>query len=124
MRHKTLLLGCYLFLAVFLAGSANLLHGQQAGGKAIKLKLLLPQHDAKVTVDGKEVPGEGEQRMLAVNTAKDKDYVQITAYWEPNNYTKITRPRKVVAKDGLVEVDFRNPSTTEKDDIVVIFVPT
>jgi SAM-dependent methyltransferase len=101
-----------------------LLHGQQAGGKAIKLKLLLPQHDAKVTVDGKEMPGEGEQRMLAVTTAKDKDYVQITAYWEPNNYTKITRPRKVVAKDGLVEVDFRNPSNTEKDDIVVIFVPT
>ncbi|HYV37010.1 MAG TPA: class I SAM-dependent methyltransferase, partial [Gemmataceae bacterium] len=34
------------------------------------------------------------------------------------------RPRKVVAMDGEVTADFRNPSKTEKDDIVVRFVPT
>jgi SAM-dependent methyltransferase len=95
-----------------------------AGGKSLSLKLLLPQDDAIVKVDGKEIPGNGEERKITVTTAKDKDYVLITAFWEPNNYTKITRPRKVVAKDGEITVDFRKPSDKEKDDIVVRFVPT
>jgi SAM-dependent methyltransferase len=57
-------------------------------------------------------------------TAKAKDYVQLLIKWEPNNYTKIARPRKVTAKEGVIEVDFRTPSTTEKDDIEVRWVPT
>src|SRR5262249_44893849 len=70
------------------------------------------------------IPGNGTERKITVTTAKDKDYVVITAFWEPNNYTKITRPRKVTAKDGEITVDFRKPSDKEKDDIVVRFVPT
>jgi hypothetical protein len=124
MHRKTLDLSSALLLGIFLAGSVDMLHGQQAGGKTIKLKLLLPQRDALVTVDGKEVKGEGEERSLTVTTGKDKEYVQLVAVWEPNNYTKIMRPRKVTAKDGEIKVDFLAPSTTEKDDIVVIFVPT
>jgi len=124
MRHKTLFLGYALLLAMYLGGLVDLLQGQQVSGKTIKLKLLLPQSDAVVSVDGKEVAGEGEERALTVTTAKGKDYVQLTAFWEPNNYTKITRPRKVEAKEGEVVVDFRKPSSAEKDDIVVRFVPT
>jgi SAM-dependent methyltransferase len=125
MRMKNLSLGSALLLGLLLVASADLLQGQQQTGvKTVKLKLLLPQQDALVTIDGKEVPGEGEERSLTVATAKDKDHVQITAFWEPNNYTKITRPRKVMAKDGEVVVDFRSPSDKEKDDIVVRFVPT
>jgi len=130
MRHKTLFVGCALLLGALLVGSADLLHGEQAGGKTIKVKLLLPDPEGgffeplKVLVDGKEVPGEGVMRTITVTTPQDKDYVTITAIWEPNNYTKISRPRKVVAMDGEVTADFRNPSKTEKDDIVVRFVPT
>jgi len=124
MHLKKLLLGMAMLLCFLLAGSVELLHGQQAGGKTIKLKLLLPQHDAVVSVDGKEEAGQGEERTLTVTTAKDKNHVQLSAVWQPNNYTKITRPRKVEAKDGILTVDFRSPSNTEKDDIVVIFVPT
>jgi uncharacterized protein (TIGR03000 family) len=96
----------------------------EAGGKTITLKLLLPQDDALVKVDGKEVEGKGSERKLTVTTAKDKDYVLVTAFWEPNNYTKITRPRKVTAKDGEVVVDFIKRSDKELDDIVVRWVPT
>src|SRR5262249_21009267 len=39
-------------------------------------------------------------------------------------YTKISRARKGVAKEGEIVGDFRKPSDTEKDDIVVRFVPT
>jgi SAM-dependent methyltransferase len=124
MRLKTLCLGSSLLLGMLLVASVDLLQGQQTGGKTIKLKLLLPQQNALVTIDGKEVPGEGEERNLTVAAATNKNYVQITAFWEPNNYTKITRPRRVEAKDGVVVVDFRSPSSVEKDDIVVRFVPT
>jgi uncharacterized protein (TIGR03000 family) len=122
MRRCATVLGGLLALGLVLTGGD--LQGNVFDGKKIKLKLLLPQYDAKVTVDGKDIAGEGEERSITVTTAEDKDYVKITAFWEPNNYTKITRPRKVVAKDGEVVVDFRSPSDKEKDDIVVRFVPT
>jgi precorrin-6B methylase 2 len=133
MRHKTRLLGSALLLAGLLIGGAGLIQGQQASGKTIKLKLLLPRPDAKLTfyadtkvyVDGKEVDGQGYERMLTVTTPMDKDYVELKVYWEPNNYTKIWRPRKVMAKDGQeVTVDFRTKSDTEKDHIEVRWVPT
>jgi SAM-dependent methyltransferase len=124
MRRKHLLLGSVVLAGAVLLAGVDLLHGQAAGGKTFKMKLLLPQSETTVSVDGKEVKGEGEERTLTVTTAKDKDFVLVTAFWEPNNYTKITRPRKVVAKGAEVVVDFRKPSDTEKDDIVVRFVPT
>jgi uncharacterized protein (TIGR03000 family) len=95
-----------------------------AGGKSLTLKLLLPQEDTLVKVDGTEVTGKGTERQITVNAAAGNDYVLVTAFWEPNNYTKITRPRKVVAKDGEIVVDFRQPNDKEKDDVVVRFVPT
>jgi uncharacterized protein (TIGR03000 family) len=126
MQRKRLLpAGAVLAGLVLAAGvgalAASAAHG---GGKKLTLKLLLPQGDATVKVDGKEITGSGTERKITVTTAKDKDYVTITAFWEPNNYTKITRPRKVTAKDGEIVVDFLKPSDTEKDDIVVRWVPT
>src|SRR2546430_2156091 len=121
MQRKRLILAGVLLAGLVLVAGSGALTGNAAldGGKTLKLKLVLPQSDAKVTVDGKEIPGSGEVRSITVTTAKDKDYVQITAFWEPNNYTKITRPRKVTAKDGEITVDFLKPSDAEKDDIVV-----
>src|SRR5262245_9874601 len=113
-----------LSLSLLSPGEDQRATASAAGGKSIKLKLLLPQDDAEVKVDGKEIPGNGTERKITVATAKDNDYVVITACWEPNNYTKITRPRKVTAKDGEITVDCRKPSDKEKDDIVVRFVPT
>jgi uncharacterized protein (TIGR03000 family) len=92
--------------------------------KTIKLTVLLPQEDATVTVDGKEVQGMGKKRMLTATLAAGKNELQVVAVFEPNHYTHITRPRKVTWKEGEIVVDFREPSNSEKDDIVVIFVPT
>jgi SAM-dependent methyltransferase len=126
MQRKRLMLVSALAAGMFLVVGSSVLttDAAVAGGKTLTLKLLLPQSDTKVTVDGKEIPGSGEERKITVMTAKDKDYVLITAFWEPNNYTKITRPRKVVAKDGEIVVSFLKPSDKEKDDIVVRWVPT
>jgi precorrin-6B methylase 2 len=116
-----------------LIGSVGLLQGQQTGAKKLKLKLLLPVPegrfyvDTKVYVNGAEVAGQGTERSLEVTTEKDKDYVDLKVLWEPNNYTKITRPRRVHVdniKAGEITVDFRTKSNVEKDDIVVRWVPT
>jgi precorrin-6B methylase 2 len=124
MRRYFGIFGSILLVGALLTGNGSLLHGRPFDGKTIKLKLLLVQGDTKITVDGKDFPGDTKERLLTVKTADDKDYVQIVATWEPNNYTRISRPRKVVAKEGEVEIDFRKASDTEKDDIVVRFVPT
>jgi uncharacterized protein (TIGR03000 family) len=125
MQHRRFCLVGMVLAGLVLAGAtASLTSAAAGGGKTITMKLLLPQGDTKVMVDGKEVKGSGEERKITVTTAKDKDYVLVTAFWEPNNYTKITRPRKVVAKDGEVVVSFLKKSDKELDDIVVRFVPT
>jgi len=100
-----------------LVGGGTALYGRAVpDNKTYKLKLKLPQSDTLVTVDGKEVKGDGEERAITVTS--DKDTIHITAFWEPNNYTKITRPRKVKWKEGEITVEFLKPSDKEKDDIV------
>jgi hypothetical protein len=131
MQPTPRLLGSILLLGAAMIGGQAYLVGAPQGGKTIKLKLILPPidelHDHKaviVKVDGKEVKGEGDERSITATTAKDKDYVRVTATFETNNYTEITRPRKVVAKDGEITVDFRQKSKTELDEVVVAFIPT
>jgi predicted RNA methylase len=131
MRGKTRLLGQVLLVGAAMIGGSAYLVGAPQGGKTIKLKLILPPiedlHEQKpviVTIDGKEVKGEGNERSITATTAKDKDYVKVVAVFEPNNYTVISRPRKVVAKDGEVVLDFREKSKQELDHVVVAFIPT
>src|SRR5439155_24112036 len=86
------LLACGVVLAA-LAGCRK-----TPAGKPIQLKVLLPAKDAKVFVDDQEIKGEGEERTIATQIAPDKNDFLVKATWEPNNYTKITRPRKVAFK--------------------------
>lgn len=101
------------------------------GPKSVKLKLLLPDggvsfdgKDAVITADDKKIEGQGDERQVKVDLAPGKDEVLLVLVWEPNNYTTITRPRKVKSKAGEIVVDFRSASDKEKDDIKVRFVPT
>ena len=108
------------------SGKAEL-PAQLIKAKSISLKLLLAQSDATIfleKVDGEVVKGEGEERRATLELPADKDEIKLIAVWEPNNYTKITRPRTVKYKEGVITVDFLSPSEKEKDDIVVRFVPT
>lgn len=101
------------------------LHSQQAQGKkTILVNLKLPQADAKVKINGVAVRGKGEDRQIKAVVDASKDFFTMTAFWEPNNYTKITRPRKVSTKESVVTVDMRQQDLKEPDDIVVRYVPT
>src|SRR5262249_1270421 len=85
------------------------------------IKLILPQDEVTVVIDGSMKRGEGAERRHKITT--DKDTIEIVATWEPNNYTKITRKKKVAVKDGEIVADLSRP-TDIKDDIVVRWVPT
>ena len=112
------------FLLMLTAVGAGQVAEKNQAQKAIKFTVLLPQEDATVMVNGKEVKGTGEKRTLTATPAAGKSELHVVAVFEPNNYTHISRPRKVKWKEGEIVVDFRQPCSTEKDDIVVIFVPT
>ena len=92
--------------------------------KGLALKVLLPQEDAVVMVNQKEIEGTGTERHIKIAAPlKDKKFHTVTATWEPNNYTKFTRTRKVpVNSKGNVVVDLTKAYDTEK--INIRYVPT
>jgi precorrin-6B methylase 2 len=111
-------------LAVLIGIGLESIYCQQAGAtKTVTLKLLLPQDDAEVKVDGKEIEGEGEERTIKSQVDAKKDTIVVSAFWEPNNYTKFTRRLKVnIKEDKVIIVDLRKKQPD--DDIVIRFVPT
>jgi uncharacterized protein (TIGR03000 family) len=104
-----------------------LLAQQAADPKPATIKLLLPHADAKVTIGEEETKQKGTEREFKSPPLKpgmNYEY-SVTAFWEPNNYTKITRKRKVSLKAGEeITLDLRKADPKQPDDIVVRYVPT
>ena len=109
------------FLVLGLAAALPSLAGAQ---KKLVLKVLVPQEDATIEVNGKEIEGEGTERKIEVGAApKDAKFHTVIGRWEPNNYTKFTRTRKIpIDSKGPVTVDLTKAYDVEK--IKIRFVPT
>jgi len=115
---------CVGVTAVVLLGLAN---GQEK--KAATIKITVTESSFKATVvkvDGVEVKGgDGTRVFTTPDLEAGKEYkFAVEAYLEPNNYTKITRPRVVTLKAGdEVKLDL---TTEDKklDKIVVRWVAT
>jgi uncharacterized protein (TIGR03000 family) len=97
--------------------------------KSATIKVILPDRNYKepvVTVEGVTTKSTGAERVFttpALEPGKTYTY-KIEALIEPNNYTKITRPREVNFKAGeAVTVDMR-VKDDKLDKIVVRWVPT
>jgi uncharacterized protein (TIGR03000 family) len=94
--------------------------------KGLVIKVLVPEEDAIVTVNQKTIEGTGTERRITITDAPPagKDFHTVTAQWEPNNYTKFTRTRKVPvnSKGDVVVVDLTKAYDTEK--IKIRWVPT
>ena len=112
-------------LIVALIGAAAI--GQDK--KTATVKITVPDRghaDTIVKVDGVEVKGTGTTRSFttaAIEPGKELK-LKVEALIEPNNYTKITRPREITVKAGdEVKLDL---TTEDKkfDKIVVRWVPT
>src|SRR5205085_2430954 len=78
--------------------------------KNVSLRVRVPQAEAVVTVDGKEIKSEGSDRKISVKVSTDLADITVSARWEPNNYTTITRKKKVAVKDTEQVVDLRKPT--------------
>ena len=97
--------------------------------KPATIKIVLPASNFKepvVTVEGVATKSSGSERTFttpALEPGKTYTY-KIEALIEPNNYTKITRPREITFKAGeSVTVDLR-VEDKKLDKIVVRWVPT
>lgn len=120
MRLMTLALAAWF-------GLAGVASAQEK--KPATIKILLPAQNFKepvVTVEGVPTKSTGATRTFTtppLEVGKTYTY-KIEALIEPNNYTKITRPREVTFKAGEeVSVDLR-VKDDKLDKIVVRWVPT
>ena len=95
--------------------------------KVAKMKVLLPESDAALTIEGMPTKLTGEVRNFespALETGKKYKY-SLVAVIKPNNYTTITRKREVEVMAGKeVEVDMRENDKGNPDEAVIRFVPT
>lgn len=83
--------------------------------------------DATLTIDGVPTNQKGPVRRFVTPPLKPdvRYYYDVVANWEPNNYTKITRSRRVHVYAGKdVTVDLRKEDPKQPDKIVVRYVPT
>jgi uncharacterized protein (TIGR03000 family) len=118
-----------LALAAFFlsAGLASVSTGAQPKKAKSKLKVLVPQDDAELLIEGQKTKPTGTVREfetpeLEVGKLYEYDF---SATWEPNNYTHLTRTRKIEFKGGedvvadLTKADPKNP-----DKAKIRWVPT
>jgi uncharacterized protein (TIGR03000 family) len=100
-----------------------------AKGPMVELTVWLPTKKARHWVNDQEIKEAGTQRKLAAMPVKAgaRHYLDLKVSWAPNNYTTITRVRKVEVlpgKPSRVDLRTRDEKLDPKDEIVVIYVPT
>jgi uncharacterized protein (TIGR03000 family) len=95
--------------------------------KKSKLKITVPQDDAELLIEGKAMKLTGTVREFEipeVDVGKLYEY-DFSATWRPNNYTVLTRTKKVEFKGGEdVTVDLTKPDPKVPDKAVIRWVPT
>jgi uncharacterized protein (TIGR03000 family) len=99
----------------------------KAEPKPTQVRVLLPQDNATLTIEGSPTKQTGASRLFVTPAlAPGKKYsYKLVAIWEPNNYTKITRTKEVTFDAGQeIEVDFRQKDDRFPDAIKVRYVPT
>lgn len=111
----------------FLAGIRPAPAQQNAPRQPVNLKVLLPAADAKLQIDGTMTRQTGaERRFITPPLEPGTNYsYTLTATWEPESSTRITRTRKVTFQAGQqVEIDLRQADDKNPDEIVLRKAPT
>jgi uncharacterized protein (TIGR03000 family) len=99
----------------------------QTEDRTAHLRVLLELVDAELLVDDSPTRQKGTRRSFVSPPLEmgKKYYYTLTATMRPNNYTTITRVRKVLVEAGkTVEVDLRKSDDKQPDKIVIRYVPT
>jgi uncharacterized protein (TIGR03000 family) len=125
MLRRTAVAGPLLLATLWLTGPA---HGQAAADKKVAtVRVLLPQDNATLTIEGQPTRQTGTTRLFeSPPLDPDKNYTYtLVAKWMPNNYTTITRTRVIPVKAGATaEADLRKADDKQPDGIFVRYVPT
>jgi uncharacterized protein (TIGR03000 family) len=91
------------------------------------IRILLPSANAQLSIDDVPTRQTGTERTFIsppLESGRSYSYT-VTAIWQPNNYTTITRTRKVPVKPGQdLQVDLRQLDEKQPDKIVIRYVPT
>jgi len=115
-------------LVVVLVGVTYLFDPVQAPVPATSRTLLamtVPSADSEVEIDGTVIPGTGLSRTYeTAPLAVDRTYqYKVTAKWQPNTYTNMSRTKVVTFRPGervTIDLSIDDPS----DRVVVRYVPT
>ena len=93
--------------------------------KKFKLKVMLPDEDAELTIEKQATKQSGKTRefdLPPLETGRQYEYA-LVATWRPNNYTVITRTKNLTFKPGAdVTADLTADDATDK--AVIRYVPT
>jgi uncharacterized protein (TIGR03000 family) len=102
-------------------------HPQPLAQQTVTLRVLLPFADAQLMIDDLLTRQTGTERTFVsppLDPGRDYSYT-IQATWRPNNYTTITRTRRVAFRPGQkVEADLRQADEKQPDKILIRYVPT
>jgi uncharacterized protein (TIGR03000 family) len=135
-RLMAYVLSCSVLLAGALVAQEKKPEGKPEAGdaKPVNLKVVLPQEeDVTLWINDKETNKDGsqsgklERKFVSSPLKPGKEYYYtLKVTWEPNNYTKITRERRVRVEPGnSYTIDLSKREKDDKaDDIVVRYVPT
>jgi uncharacterized protein (TIGR03000 family) len=95
--------------------------------RAARLRVLLPEEEARLLIHEHATKQKGASRLfVSPPLAGCGTYMyELKATWEPNNYTKVTRTKKVVVQAGReTTVDLRQADPRNPDHFLIRFVPT
>jgi uncharacterized protein (TIGR03000 family) len=120
---------CVVLLALLAPGLRGQAGKEAKPGKDAKPATVVVKcyDDAELDFDGTKTKQTGAQRRFTTPALEPgkKYYYVVTAKWEPNNYTKITRKRKIYVEPGKETVlDMNKEDRNQPDDIVIRYVPT
>src|SRR5262249_12802888 len=93
------------------------------------LRIKMPMANATLTINGVQTQQTGVERKFVTPPleadGKNKYFYTVVAFWEPNNYTKITRTREIEVVPGKeIDVDLNEADPKFQDNVVVRYVPT
>jgi uncharacterized protein (TIGR03000 family) len=113
-----------LTLVVAIVLAPTLVHAQD---RAVQLRVLVPQGDAKLFIDNKLTEQKGDERLFQsppIEPGYSYRYT-VTAKWWPNNYTEVIRTRTIDVKAGqTATIDLRKEDPKQPDNYHIRFVPT
>jgi uncharacterized protein (TIGR03000 family) len=96
-----------------------------SGQVSTRITIIVPQTDAELYVDGNAVTGETTSRTFETKPLKRgaSGKASVTARWNPNTYTTMTRTRAIIYRAGDdVTIDLTRDDPTDR--VRVMYVPT